>query len=1361
MSATKDTLEAVRKVVVKHGQEHDAYDDKLKHLDKEVNMFTSRWHDQVIADAKQAVEDKMEIKMKNIDDVLDEQWEGFQAQGMARMRALFDHRAAAIKSSDEELKNQVDSCDEAVKKVDETVKKVEAQMPNMADKEEVKTLKTKLASFGRRVSTLEAAKKDDSAAHAKQILELVTKQDEFSGEVDTMKLNQNALQSAHNDHKQTMKRLEHRVKDLENPLKVRQVTASHLGGYISTAVGEPAQNQGNSDGHGRKEMGALAAKAEIQETRIQELETSTQGHFEEIDGAFRVAGERFVQYDEFFGHIAEKFIECDNSFHTISEKFDEIEAAKEAEVKAIKDSSEQTLRKAKESAALELRQQKEAADKELREYKESAKEEMRLLKASAQNELEDHKACADKEFSEYRAKAEAETKAQNGRIDDLANQVANFAAMVASLLSGQKPGQIAPPQQPPQPPPQPPTTPGPTGHGADPDSSEVNMGGTGENGSGGVGGNFGGKVDSRVDVDTEMKDAEPPVAGPQPPAAEPFQQPTQQKTDPPQDIEMTSGPRPVSSNEAQAQAQGPQQQPQASGGTQPQPDTGPAQPSAPALTLPSPLAGLKSSMWGPEFISTDPSQQPAPVPSTPVAQPRAQPTPQLAPQHPHPEPGPFMKSIFSSGAHGFTVLPATPSTLAPSATPGQGPTAPSVYLPPTVEVPKYNWKSLAAPKVDFAPEAELPGNDDKPPPSKAKPSTAVEFEFNSPRESVQKPDLSSPSPSSSRIPPSEPPKQETDGATPVTAEPKAKNEEPAPANGKLSPATPFPSQAASRERNSANTGSATTAGNTPASNGNAQTAACKNDDSAADKQGNSPSTNAPGSSDINKPGSSSATGSSSPTPATPNEPKPTNAGTPKTAKKKKPVNIFTPKPKGTPGASSPATPRKPPGTPSKPPATPGKSPATQNARELAASVNAQRDAFAAQFSSPQPENNTTGGPSQTPVKDKKEFFIPGLVEGPNTPTGKAPGTLQTPKSVDGSTPSYAKTSGAMEESSKFNMFSAPPGESAAPEHSSSPHKTQGSSGAAQIDVAEPPELAGDSDIQMDGTNDAPETTPADTQPANEDPERFLECPKDPAQRPIAKAKSRAAKLTPAQIEEAKRKTQEEGAALQPPEQNDPTPFHLPKGVGHRPIAKAKGRIDEMPASELAEHKKKTPEEAAWDQAEVEGWPSRKPADDSSEAEDEVDYGDPDDANDEDNHITVMGPPQPAQKPTRYSIGYLKKWRDSIFEPFHIKRIAKYEFGLEGQKDAEKIEEMAELLRKYDDWKSDATLLEDTGLPATQRVFTKQEIGKCFTMYCEHVLFGGLRAYLGDKSDEKNWDDSRTNYSAEIVGYFLYHPADAI
>ncbi|KAL1882870.1 hypothetical protein Daus18300_000508 [Diaporthe australafricana] len=1363
LSATKDTLEAVRKVVVKHGQQHDAHDVKFNHLNKEVNIVTSRWHDQVMEDAKQTITDKMKVEMKSLDDKLDEKWEAIEAQGMARMRARIDHRAMVVANAkelnNEELKNKVDSFDKAVKKAGDTIKKVEEQIPKKANRSEVEKLQASVASFGRRMGTFEAAKKERDAARAKEMLDLVTKQDGFSGKVGTVERNQNALQSAHNDHEQVVKKLENRIKALENPLPVRQVTASNLG-YISTAVGEAGQSQGDSVGHSRKEVGALTAKTDAHETRIQELESSTAGlNFEEIKGAFQSAEEKFVEQDRITGLIAEKFVEYDSSFHTISGKFDEIEAAKQAEVKAVKESSEETLRKAKDSAAVELRQQKKAADKEFREYKESAAQEMRLLKAAAQKELADHKASADKEFSEYRAKAEADSKAQIARTDDLTNQVARLATLVNQLIAAQNAGQIAAPQGPQQPPPGPPFTPDSTGNPNPSGSPQAPMGGTGGNGGGDVNGPGGGHDGGTSvghdngHVDTDMEDA--PDAGSQQQAAEPPQQPTQQQPTQPQDTEMTWGPGPVSSNEPQATTQGPQQQPQAAGAGQPLPGTGPAQPSTPASTLPSSFAGLQNSMFAPAFTGTGPSQQPAqvpatptahvpsapaaPVPSTPAAQFTAEPTPQLAPQQVHPELGPLVKSIFNPGADGFIMLPVAPSTPAPSVTPGQGPTAPTVYVVPKVEVPTVDWNLALTEKVDFAPEAELPGNDSNPPPSKAKPSTAAEFDFNSPREAVQKPDPSSPSPAPRRLPTSQkefpslpfgsikkpelktssPLKQEVDGATPGTTELKAENEKPAPAN-------------------------ATATGNTPASNGNAETAACKNDGTSANKQGDAPSKTAPGSSDINKDGSSSATGSSSSPPATPSAPNPTDGDTPKRtpkpAKKKKQVNVFMPKPKGTPGASSPAapgsspaTPRKAPATPSKSTATPGKSPATQNARELAASVDAQRDAFETQFSTPQPE--------------KKEFFIPGLMEGSNTPTGKTPG---------GTTPSPAKTSGEMEYSSKFHMFGAPPGESAAesagPEHSSAPGKTQGSSGAAQTHVPEPPKSAGDSDIQMDGATDAPESTPAGTQPDNEDPNRFLERPKDADQRRMAKPKGRAAKLTPAQIEKVKRKTQEEGAALQPPKQE------VPKTFTSRVMAEPKGRIDGMPASELAEHKNKTLTEAAWDQVNTSGWPSREPAENSSEPEDEVDYGDPNDPNDEDNHITVMAPPQLAQKPTRYSISWLKNWRDDNFNTYHLKRVAQYELGLESKED---VEEMAGLLRGYDDSKSNATWLENAGLPATQEVFTHQEIGRCFTVFREDVLFRALRAYLGDEADEKNWDHSVMKFRIELDGYFLYHQPDAI
>ncbi|KAJ0115753.1 hypothetical protein J7T55_010576 [Diaporthe amygdali] len=1217
--ATK-TIDNVAKVIAKYNKQQDATEEKVQRLQKDVNMVTSRWHDAILTDARQEVETKVQDKMVDIDELLDKKWEQLEADGMARMRTMLDNRVEEAQRVDPWLEIKA-------KRRDESLKRLEEKMPNKAEKAELKKLDSQHAAFGRRLTKVEAAQQTESTQRASEILDLELKHVEFSDKVQTIERNQEAWKAAEAARKETENEFRRRFNALENPLLVRHVAVSNLG-RISSAAANAGQHQGETGGCQPKEVGALTTKAQAHEKRIQSLETSMGGlNIDEIKGAFHITEEKFQQYDGYFKDIVKEF--------------NEMKVANQSDLKAHKDSVDEAMRKQQEAADQALRQQKDAADKELSDYKESVEEEMRLYKASVQKEFESHKASVDKEFADYRAKAEAETKVQDERYNGLESQVAALRDLMNNMNTGR--------QVPPSPPePQPPTppraggfqgvTPSPTSKGSSVQEDDTPM-----------------ECDS--DDDCEMEDVPLPSIQPkipQPPQ-KPSQQPSQQApqhpsrepvaqtTTVPKDTEMSPSAGPIKSQ--QVQTSGPEHKPQVTGGGKPCLSNGSAKPPGAAPTVSAPRQGHQNSVGTPPVAGSGPSQPSTSGPATPSREPTL-----------------FQKSIFSGGAHSYTIPPGQPSAPIPTASPIKAPAA-----------PKFDFKGPISPvkKPQGQPSVKTPGAN----PTKA--PSALKFDFNAPLPPIKKPLVDC-------------------------------DEKPSSSKANLSPAKPAPAipaagEAAAKESTSSNTGPASVAGSSDLTNGNAasnnrntasgntKSAEGRPDASAASKNEGpvhtgASSTSDPTSSAANTTGSSSATGNVSSAPATPKKGPAPKSG------KKKPVNIFNQR---------------------KPPVTPSKSPATQT---KASSIAKQQQAdFAAKFSTPQPANATPTGASQNPSSTggKQRFHIPGLAGAPDTSPYRALATPHASKPLEGSLANHAATSGVIESGSRVNIFEQPSDQSS--ERSSD--AANDALDVAEASVVESQKFMNNSDIQMsenDMTTEiaepgkplnhsanqmpvaAPGTTPMDTQPDRAGPELFLKPPKNIADRRIATVRSRTKNLT----EEVKK-------------------LRLKDNV-----------------------------EQAFDQLS-----KLKASQDADSSEDEVDYGDPNDVNDQDNRTTVMGPSKASPKHTKYTINFLKGWRAHVVSiPFVTEFAAKMDI-----RNPEDIKVILEIIMKWDRSMSTQEILKGAGIAINTQKLTIFELEECMALYREEIFVGAIQHQSLGSED---WNEFHELFTKYYQQWLLDHSPDA-
>lgn len=1184
---------------------------------------------------------RVQDKMVDIDELLDKKWEQLEADGMARMRTMLDNRIEEAQRMDPWLEIKA-------KRRDESLKRLEEKMPNKAEKAELKKLDSQHAAFGRRLTKVEAAQNTESTQRAREILDLELKHVEFSDKVQTIERNQEAWKVTEAARKETENEFRRRFNALENPLLVRHVTVSNLG-RISSAAASAGQHQGETRGCQPKEVGALTTKAQAHEKRIQSLETSMGGlNVDEIKGAFQITEEKFQQYDGYFKDIVKEF--------------NEMKAANQSDLKAHKDSVDEAMRKQQKAADQTLRQQKDAADKELSDYKESLEEEMRLYKASVQKEFESHKASVDKEFADYRAKAEAETKVHNERYNGLESQVAALRDLMNNMNTGR--------QVPPSPPePQPPTppraggfqgvTPSPTSKGGSVQEDDTPM-----------------ECDS--DDDCEMEDVD--LGGTQPsqqpsqqapqhpsqnPPPKPERQPVAQTTMGPKDTGMTSSVGSV--NSQQAQTSGPERKPQVTGGGKPSLSNGSAKPPGAAPTASSPRQGRQNSVGNPLVADSRPSQ-----PST------------LGPATPR-EPTLFQKSIFSGGAHSYTIPPGQPSAPIPTASPIKAPAAPN-----------FDFKGPISPvkKPQGRPSVTIPGAT----PTKA--PTALKFNFNSPLPPVKELEVNW----SARL------EQDIDFAPPSELD--DSDEKPSSSKAKLSPAKPAPAipaagEAAAKESTSSNTGPTSVAGSSDLTNGNAasnnrntasgntKSAEGKPDASAASKNEGpvhtgASSTNDPTSSAANTTGSSSATGNVSSAPATPKKGPAAKSG------KKKPVNLFNQR---------------------KPPMTPSKSPATQT---KASSIAKQQQAdFAAKFSTPQPANATPTGASQNPSSTggKQKFHIPGLSGAPNTSPYRALATPHASKPLEGSLANHAATSGVIESGSRVHIFEQPSDQSSERSSNASPGKATDALNVAEASVAESQKPMDNSDIQMSEDDMATEiaepgkpvdhsanqmtvaasgTTPMDTQPDRAGPELFLKPPKNLADRRIATVRSRTKNLT----EEVKK-------------------LRLKDNV-----------------------------EQAFDQLS-----KLKASQDADSSEDEVDYGDPNDANDQDKRTTVMSPSKASPKRTKYSINFLKGWRAHVVSiPFVTEFAAKMDI-----RNAEDIKVILEIIMKWDRSMSTQEILKGAGIAINTPKLTIFELEECMALYREEIFVGAIQHQSLGSED---WNEFHELFTKYYQQWLLDHSPDA-
>lgn len=492
------------------------------------------------------------------------------------------------------------------------------------------------------------------------------------------------------------------------------------------------------------------------------------------------------------------------------------------------------------------------------------------------------------------------------------------------------------------------------------------------------------------------------------------------------------------------------------------------------------------------------------------------------------------------------------------------------------------------------------------------------------------------------------------------------------------------------------------------------------------------------------------------TPAKPQTPAPTPASTkssaPKPAKKK----------------ASPFLQRKPNATPSKPTETTSKAQTTQTKAASAAQMK-QAD-FAAQYSGT-PASKTTLEKTATPSEDPSAFRIPGLTYA-SKETTPAPAPMPAspaPKPDASPLANHAATSDTIESSATTNVFMKEveqPVKKPSPQNGNStpgsPKNKTGDAAAAVTEPAKPAENA--DDIQMSEAESKPEV------------------PKAPKHESDVNPRKHAAEAQIVPQDDAKvhrREAQKDARAHKPEPQDDAKPFKEEspddamvnqqdsQGDDHmetdRRVIKPMGTASRLTAAQIQSTKDQFEQEGAWDamdraikyQHDEAQAKANKAA--AASADDEVDYGDPNDINDEDVHQTTMGPSAPPKvRPTKYSIEYFEEWKADFMSTDNLATKAA-RFDIVGR---DELRHFIGVLKDHDNDNSMHELLRGARIPVTREAFSKLEMKELFCVWRDEVFYEAVRE-AGIDDHDPELEETTIRIAAENASWLQLHRPDAV
>lgn len=348
----------------------------------------------------------------------------------------------------------------------------------------------------------------------------------------------------------------------------------------------------------------------------------------------------------------------------------------------------------------------------------------------------------------------------------------------------------------------------------------------------------------------------------------------------------------------------------------------------------------------------------------------------------------------------------------------------------------------------------------------------------------------------------------------------------------------------------------------------------------------------------------------------------------------------------------------------------------------------------------------------------------------------------------------AATSDTIESATTTNVFSKPA------EKPVEPSEAKAEAGGATSGVAEPGKPADNADdIPMSGAEGKPEATKAHKY------ETAVNSRKHAAETQIVPSDD--AKIHRRESQEDAKSSKPEGGAKAPEGQSRDASKDDKQGsqggdvmeTKHpdRPMAKPKGKTSKLTADQIKRQKDDFNQQAAWDSMQKAFYHETVQAMKEAESagDDVVDWGDPNDMNDEDNHITTMVPPNPNVMPTKYSHNWFKTWRAHFMSQKHLELQA-FRFGCDSERD---VAHFINRVREEDKGHNVDSLIKDAKIPIKQ-AYSKSEMVMLIGAFRDVVFLQALFDLDLDDVDP-GFKSTCRKFLVEMSQWFPFHKPDAV
>lgn len=208
----------------------------------------------------------------------------------------------------------------------------------------------------------------------------------------------------------------------------------------------------------------------------------------------------------------------------------------------------------------------------------------------------------------------------------------------------------------------------------------------------------------------------------------------------------------------------------------------------------------------------------------------------------------------------------------------------------------------------------------------------------------------------------------------------------------------------------------------------------------------------------------------------------------------------------------------------------------------------------------------------------------------------------------------------------------------------------------------------------------------------------------------------------------------------------------------RPVAKPKSKASKLTAAEKKQYQDDFNQQSAWDEMDKafahEGAQAVKAA--AAAGDDEVDYADPNDINDEDVHITTMVPPTPTVRPTKYTVDFFKEWKAHFLSEENL-IIQASKYGCESKED---FALFIEKVRKQDKDTCLDFLVEQAKVPMGRQAYSKTDMVRICGSFCEEVFIQAITTLDLDDLD-RGLMQTRGRFMIYVNHWLLHHKPDAV